>query len=145
MVDDQAWGTIVLSLETLIVIGLTTAVVEARRLRISRHRLLIFSVYILQGLVLLSWMGPNFLDGYGFFNANRDQFWRVLLHASIGTIVALLATGLIIAMLIEPEIHVSKMKRGKPLMRTVYTLWVLNYLLGVYNFLYRYYPELVFQ
>lgn len=141
MVDDQTWGTIVLGLETLIVIALTFALTEARRLRVSRHRMLMISIYLLQGAILLSWMGPNFLESYSFFNANRDRFWRILLHASIGTTVALLATGIIIAMLIEPEIHVAKMKRGKPLMRTTYALWVLNYLLGAYNFFDRYYPD----
>lgn len=143
MVDDQTWGTIVLGVETLIILTLTTAVIEARRLRIDRHRILIFSAYVVQGIVLLSWMLPNFLDGYSFFNSNRDQFWRILLHAGLGGIIALLATGMIIGMLLEPEIHVAKMKRGKPLMRTVYGLWFFNYLLGTYNFMLRYYEDMV--
>ena len=137
--SNQTYGLYVWIIETLIVLTLTLAVIEARRLRIEHHRAMVITCYSVQWLMVLSWMGRNFLHNFNRFNTDWDERWTLLLHVIIGSLVLLLATGWIVTMYVDPDIHVAKLKRGKPLMRTVYTLWVINYLIGSFNYFNRWY------
>ncbi|MCH8905798.1 MAG: hypothetical protein IH840_01815 [Candidatus Heimdallarchaeota archaeon] len=133
--DDETFGGIILIIETLLVIALTIAVIEARRLRTHVHRRIVIVVYIIQILIVLIWMGRSFLDASAIsLLLDTPLLWTLTLHVTIGIVVLMLAGGWIIAMTVDPDIHVAKMKRGKPLMRTIYVLWVFNYLLGAFNY-----------
>lgn len=140
-IEDETFGLYILILETLIIITISLALMEARKLRLSRHRALMISAYLVQATIVFFWMARKFVEGYSFLSMDPLSRWNIFLHVGIGTTVAFLATGWIIAILVDPEINVAKAKRAKPLMRTIYSLWVFNFLLGLFNYLNRYHLQ----
>lgn len=146
MVEDIVWASIVLGFETLIVISLIYAGVQARRLKIYRHKPLMITNYLVQLTIWILWMLPKFMrDETNIFlrfsailQLDPKMFWSVMLHIIIGSSVGILATFLVFVMVLFPEINVSKMKKLKPVMRLTIVLWILNYSLGVYNFINKY-------
>ncbi|MCY3412435.1 MAG: hypothetical protein INQ03_12430 [Candidatus Heimdallarchaeota archaeon] len=134
MVDRIVWATIVLFLETLIVIGLYIAVYNVRRLRISFKKRLMTSLVVFQGIIFFVWMFPTVLRAWGFVFADPIRLFPAL-HFIIGITVAISAVILVIILHVYPDINIKKLRILRPLMIYTFIAWQINYLIGLYNYI----------
>lgn len=128
---------IVLIIEYGLVLILTLAVFEARRLRTNWHHFWIYSAYFTQLVIWAYWMARGVDYSRENIEASGASWVSIVLSAHIifGFIVGIAATYLVAIYLINREMTVPRLKRTKPIMKFVYYGWVSNVLLGTVLFL----------
>jgi hypothetical protein len=138
-------ATTVLLIEVVLVLMLLLARFNIRRLKINNHHILVYSIVIVNAVIILFWMLPGelrllqrIIDGA----TDPFRFWYVLIHASLGTIAmlgALILCGTFFLRVVKRElIPLGLIKRMRPIMLITFVFWFLTFTFGVYIYLNKY-------
>ncbi|MHA2378228.1 MAG: hypothetical protein ACXADS_03055 [Candidatus Thorarchaeota archaeon] len=127
-------ATTVMILETFVVVVLLIGwLFGARRLEFRLHHWAVYSIILVHAVTVGAWMiwRAERLNPFADPVAN----WYQILHDTLGIIA--IALGLIVAVvfLVRRDMPLKLLKRTRPVMILILTLWVITFILGLAAYL----------
>lgn len=132
-------ATVVLTIEVILVCALLMARYGARRLNLKIHHGVVYSITIINGFIIVFWMGQRALR---FLPRQLERFpdsFMFFTHVVLGLTTMTLALGLtslyLVKVVKKETIPLPLIRRTKPIMITTAILWILTFIVGVINYL----------
>ena len=132
--------TSVLMIETVVVVVLLIGwYFGARRLNFNLHHGVVYSIIVAHILTLGLWMIPIASGALPFLLTDPVRFWRPLAHFILGILALVFGIILGILFLIKRDIPLKLLRSARPLMILTLALWIISFVLGLVNYLSRYF------
>jgi Ca2+/H+ antiporter len=126
-------ATSALVIEVLLIIVLLVGwVYGSRRLNFRLHHRAVYSIVLVNSLIVGLWMIPRAMNlaQLGFFN-NLSTSWHQTLHDTLGIIAVVLSIIVSVIFLWRRDMPARLLKRTRPLMILILSLWIITFALGI--------------
>jgi heme A synthase len=132
-IDPYAIATSALVIEILMIIVLLVGWVYGARRHNSRlHHRAVYSIVLVNSLIVGLWMIPQAMNlaQFGFFD-DFSASWYQILHDTFGIIAIVLSILVSAIFLWRRDMPGRLLKRTRPLMILILILWIITFVLGV--------------
>jgi hypothetical protein len=132
-IDLYTVATSALIIEVLMIIVLLIGwLYGARRLEFRVHHRAVYSIVLVNSLLVGLWMIPQAINlaSFGYFD-DLSTSWHQILHDILGIIAVVLSIIVSVIFLIRRDMPLKLLKRTRPLMILILTLWIITFALGV--------------
>jgi hypothetical protein len=132
-IDSQVIATSALVIEVLMIILLLIGwLYGARRLNFRLHHKAVYSIVLVNSLLVGLWMIPQAanLASFGYFDDFASS-WHQILHDTLGLIAVILSIIVSAVFLIKRDMPGKLLKQTRPLMILILTFWIITFALGV--------------
>ncbi|MFW9799992.1 MAG: hypothetical protein ACFFD9_06130 [Candidatus Thorarchaeota archaeon] len=130
-------ATAVLIAETFVLIVLLIGwLYGARRLEFRLHHRAVYSVVLIHAVTVGPWMimRAMLFASQGLFD-DPISSWYQILHDALGIIAISLGFIVAVVFLVRRDMPLKLLKRTRPVMILILTLWVVTFLLGVMSYI----------
>ncbi|MFX0055965.1 MAG: hypothetical protein ACFFAD_13645 [Candidatus Hermodarchaeota archaeon] len=132
-IDLYVVATSALIIEVLMIIVLLIGwLYGARRLDFRVHHRAIYSIVLVNSLIVGLWMIPQAINlaSFGYFDDFANS-WHQILHDTLGLIAVALSIIVSIVFVVRRDMPLKLLKRTRPLMILILILWIATFALGV--------------
>lgn len=132
-IDLYAVATSALVIEVLIIIVLLIGwLYGARRLDFRVHHRAVYSIVLVNSLIVGIWMIPQAISlaSFGYFD-DLSTSWHQILHDTLGLIAVALSIVVSAVFVVRRDMPLKLLKRTRPLMILILILWIITFVLGV--------------
>jgi hypothetical protein len=132
-IDLYAVATSALVIEVLIIIVLLIGwLYGARRLDFRVHHRAVYSIVLVNSLIVGLWMIPQAINlaSFGYFD-DFSTSWHQILHDTLGLIAVALSIVVSAVFVVRRDMPLRLLKRTRPLMILILILWIITFVFGV--------------
>ncbi|MHA1947154.1 MAG: hypothetical protein ACXAC6_03810 [Candidatus Hodarchaeales archaeon] len=107
----------------------------ARRLNLTLHHWMVYSISSIHLIIWLIWMFPKALNALPFVLSDPFNKMLPFLHYSVGLIAIISSLTLVVIFIFNQDIPLNLLRRLRPLMIVTLICWTIAFTLGFLIFL----------